>query len=200
MQIPYSEACERNKEPILRVIDSYLNNATNVLEIGSGTAQHAVYFSSLKPHIRWQTSDQRHYLSGIEAQLLVSKVANVLGPTELDVNQLEWFSDDEIFDLVYTANTFHIMSEQDVLAFFTGLTNVVKSGAVLVVYGPFRYGGKFTSDSNLAFDERLRSRGVGSGIRDFEWVNELAKKAGLSLVADHKMPANNQCIIWRNDS
>lgn len=200
IEIPFSEACERNKDPILSAIDSYLDRSKSVLEIGSGTAQHAVYFSRVKPHLVWQTSDQSQYLAGIEAQLEVAMVENVLRPLTLDVNQDSWLESQLKYDLVYTANTFHIMAEQDVVAFFCGLPSVMCSDSALVVYGPFKYQGKFTSESNAAFDHRLRDRGVGSGIRDFEWVNELAEGQGLSLAKDQVMPANNQCLIWTKRS
>lgn len=196
MEIPYSEACERNKDPILSVLSMHFDAAESVLEVGTGTGQHAVYFAQHKPHLQWQTSDQSHYIEGIHAQLGVAKVANVLRPIELNVNQTDWLETEQQFDLIYTANTFHIMTEDDVRAFFSGLPQVVKPKSKIAVYGPFKYKSKFTSDSNAAFDQRLRDRGVGSGIRDFEWVNELAQAQGLELLEDHSMPANNQCLIW----
>ncbi len=197
MEIPYSEACERNKGPILETLNSHLDTAKQVLEIGSGTAQHAVHFASMKPHLEWQTTDQQHYLNGINAQLSVAKVANVIAPLELDVNQSPWLQSDHRYDFIYTANTFHIMTAKDVEAFFAGLPSVATLNATLVVYGPFKYGDSFTSDSNAAFDQRLRARGVGSAIRDFEWVNGMANDRGFELLVDHSMPANNQCIIWQ---
>ena len=196
MKIPYSEACERNKAPILEVLSQYFDRAESVLEVGSGTAQHAIYFAAAKPHLRWQTSDQQSYIEGIEAKLALANLSNVVSPILLDVNQDVWAENRTLYDLVYTANTLHIMSETDVEAFFAGLNQVMGDQASLVVYGPFKYAGGFTSESNQAFDLSLRSRGVGSGIRDFEWVNRLAEQQGLGLVEDHKMPANNQCLIW----
>lgn len=196
MQIPFSEACERNKDPILNVVGEHFDTAKNVLEIGSGTGQHAVYFARSKPHLLWQTADQAEYLDGIHAQLDVANVDNVLRPLSVDVKQAVWVADATKFDLVYTANTFHIMAESDVKAFFSGLSNVLQPNGVVIVYGPFKYQGEFTSESNASFDQRLQERGVGSGIREFEWVNQLANEAGLSLLADHVMPANNQCLIW----
>ena len=196
MKIPYSEACERNKAPILEVLSQHFDRAESVLEVGSGTAQHAIWFAAAKPHLRWQTSDQQSYIEGIEAQLALANLSNVASPILLDVNQDVWAENRTLYDLVYTANTLHIMSETDVEAFFAGLNQVMGDQASLVVYGPFKYAGGFTSESNQAFDLSLRSRGVGSGIRDFEWVNRLAEQQGLGLVEDHKMPANNQCLIW----
>ncbi|MCH2189844.1 MAG: class I SAM-dependent methyltransferase [Gammaproteobacteria bacterium] len=200
MHIPYSEACERNKDPILAVLQPYLNHTDSVLEIGSGTAQHAVYFAAANPHLYWQTSDQTTYIEGINAQLSVAKVDNVKKPLVLDVNQNPWLEKSTKFDLVYSANTFHIMSASDVEAFFNGLSDVLNRNGTLVVYGPFNYSGRFTSDSNASFDQRLRERGEGSSIKDFEWVNELATNEGLSLSEDVRMPANNQCLIWSKSS
>lgn len=198
-EIPYSEACERNKVPIHRVISAFLNRSSSVLEIGSGTAQHAVYFASENPHLSWQTSDQEMYLPGIEAQLTVANVSNVLKPIKLNVNQSQWVEAGRRFDLVFTANTFHIMNREDVEAFFRGLHQVVNPQSVLVIYGPFKIDGQFTSESNLAFDQRLRAREVGSAIRDLEWVESLANKASFHLEKNHDMPANNQCLIFQND-
>ncbi len=196
MKIPYSEACERNKGPIINAVGAHFDEATSVLEIGSGTAQHAVHFSSLKPHLQWQTSDQLEYLEGINTQLDVAKVANVRRPIEIDVNQPVWIPDNSEFDLVFSANTFHIMAKPDVEAFFAGVTKVMQSNAKLIIYGPFKYQGEFTSQGNASFDASLRSRNVGSAIRDFEWINELASHQGLRLLEDHNMPANNQCLVW----
>lgn len=196
--IPFSEACERNKDVILEVITPYLKQMESVLEIGTGTAQHALYFAEQNPHLRWQSSDQTHYLDGIKSQLRNAKLANVLPPFELDVNQSPWLAEDKEFQGIFTANTLHIMSDNDVAAFFKGLPEVTGQGTYLMIYGPFKYHGKFTSDSNAQFDQSLRAREVGSCIKDFETVSELAALAGFELVADHKMPANNQCLIFEN--
>jgi len=198
--IPFSGACERNKDVILDVISPYLNKAKTVLEIGSGTAQHAIYFAQNAPHIVWQTSDQKEYLEGINAQLQNTNIDNVQRPYELDVNQTQWIENQLRFDLIYTANTFHIMRWSDVCAFFNGLNSAVNKNAVLVVYGPFKYNGNFTSASNQVFDQTLRSRECGSAIRNFEAVDELAKEQGFELIKDHPMPANNQCLIWKREA
>ncbi|MFW5427152.1 MAG: DUF938 domain-containing protein [Methylophagaceae bacterium] len=197
--IPYSAACDRNKDVILELIQPHLKNAKAVLEIGTGTAQHAIYFAQNTPHLMWQTSDQEEYLEGINAQLQNANIDNVQRPYELDVNQTQWVENQQRFDLIYTANTFHIMSWSDVCAFFSGLVNVVNENAVLIVYGPFKYNDEFTSASNQAFDQSLRSRECGSAIRDFEAVVELAKQQGFELIKDHSMPANNQCLIWQRE-
>lgn len=196
VEIPFSEACERNKQPILDVIRPSLQLVESVLEVGSGTAQHAIHFAGEFPNLVWQTSDQEQYLPGIHAQLANTELSNVLSPLTLDVNQSQWIPDKKRFPLIYTANTLHIMAWSDVCVFFEGLPQVVAESARLIIYGPFKYGGEFTSDSNAEFDANLRSRGVGSAIRDFESIDQLAQEKGFKLLADHKMPANNQCLIW----
>jgi len=197
LTIPFSQACERNKDVILSVIKHYLADGDSVLEVGSGTGQHALYFASALPNLSWQMSDQFEYLDGLEAQLLNTPTANVIAPIELDVTRSNWNTGGVIFDAIYTANTFHIMSWEVVQAFFDGLRQVSDNGSVLIVYGPFKYAGEFTSASNEVFDASLRARGVGSSIRDFEAVDRLALEQGFELIEDRSMPANNQCIIWR---
>jgi len=197
LTLPFSEACQRNQSIILDVLEPYFSNIDSVLEIGSGTGQHAVYFSKAKPHLSWQTSDQTNYLEGLNAQLQNANVANIKYPFELNVNQSPWVKEGRRYSGIYTANTFHIMAWSDVQAFFNGLPSVSKDNAYLFVYGPFKYNGAFTSESNSKFDETLRARECGSAIRDFEAVNELAQAAGFDLLSDTPMPANNQCIVWQ---
>ena len=203
IDIPFSEACERNKAIILETISPILERIDTVLEVGSGTAQHAIYFASCLAQLNWQTSDQQSYLGGINAALdhaFVSKAKlqeSIMRPIELNVNQDKWLSDNRKFDAIYTANTFHIMTQADVERFFAGIDQVAHDESYLMVYGPFKYAGEFTSESNGDFDQVLRSRGVGSGIRDFETVDTLAQNQGFKLLKDIAMPANNQCLIWR---
>lgn len=196
MDIPFSDACERNKTPILSAIEQHLDTAKTVLEVGTGTAQHAVHFCSMKPHLFWQTSDCSHYLDGIKAQLHAAQLSNIAAPVELDVNQKKWLNSSNTFDILYTANTLHIMNQDSVRAFFSGLTQVMTPQSKVIIYGPFKYNGEFTSASNADFDNSLRLRGVGSGIRDIEWINELAMSQNYSLLEDHSMPANNQCLVF----
>jgi hypothetical protein len=200
--IPFSEACERNKDVILEVITPYLEKVGTVLEVGSGTAQHAIHFSQALSSLQWQTSDQSEYLDGIHAALNNAKLigrgpSKVLCPIELNVNQTTWVENSQRFDAIYTANTLHIMSHADVEQFFAGLGAVTHVGSYLIIYGPFKYQAKFTSDSKANFDASLRSRGVGSAIRDFEVINELAQTQGFDLLKDYSMPANNQCLVWQ---
>jgi len=197
IEIPFSAPCERNKNDILEAIEPHLRDRDVVLEIGTGTAQHAVHFATQLPQLIWQTSDQASYLNCIRAQLDNAQLQNVRYPLTLDVNQPVWIRNSQRFSAVYTANTFHIMDWASVQAFFCGLSRVTFDEAILIVYGPFKYGGKFTTESNKAFDEKLRASDWGSAIRDFERVNELAEKVGFSLLQDVSMPANNQCLIFQ---
>jgi SAM-dependent methyltransferase len=198
---PLSEACERNKGPILEVLRRPLADSRRVLEIGSGTGQHATHFAAGLPHLSWQPSDRGEYLPLLRRQLQ-QRPSNLLEPMELDVRAHPWAV--EGTDAVFTANTLHIMDWAAVQALFHGIGTVLGTAVareagrvgVLCVYGPFRYGGHYTSESNAAFDRFLQDRDPLSGIRDFEAVDALARSAGLHLQADHAMPANNQLLVW----
>ena len=195
MNKPDAPACARNREPILQVLRTHFANRHDVLEIGSGTGQHAVYFAAAMPWLQWQCSDRPEYLPGIEAWRVEAGLANTLAPLLLDVALGPWPT--RRFDAVFTANSLHIMGWPEVEAFFAGLDNVLAEQATLVVYGPFNYGGQSTSDSNRAFDASLRARDAKMGIRDFESIDALARGIGLRLVEDVAMPANNRCLVWR---
>jgi SAM-dependent methyltransferase len=196
--LPFSEACERNKAPILAVLQRWLaRQAGVVLEIGAGTGQHAVHFARHLPRLSWQPSERLEHLAALRARIEVEGSCNLLAPFELDVEHGDWPCGADSFDAVYTANTLHIVSWPQVQALFRGVGRVLREQGLLIVYGPFRYGGQFTSHSNAVFDEALRSRDPLSGIRDFEAVDALAAAQGLALVEDCAMPANNQALVWR---
>ena len=199
----WSEACERNRDPILAVLHTHLADRHRVLEIGSGTGQHAAYFAAQLPHLHWQASDHPDYLPGIAERLAEAALPNAPAPWPLQA-VLEpvpglgpWPANAGRFDAVFSANTLHIMSWAHVEAFFAGLPVVMADDAVLCVYGPFNYGGKFTSDSNRQFDGWLKDRDPASGIRDAEAVDALAAAQGLRLIDDVAMPANNRLRVWR---
>jgi SAM-dependent methyltransferase len=196
--LPFSEACERNKSPILDVLQRWLGQRAGVaLEIGAGTGQHAVHFARNLPHLSWQPTERLESLASLTARIEVEGSCNLLAPLELDVEQATWPCDADSVDAVYTANTLHIVSWPQVQALFRGVGRALRDDGFLIVYGPFRYGGQFTSHSNAVFDEALRSRDPLSGIRDFEAVDALAAAQGLRLVEDCAMPANNQALVWR---
>jgi cyclopropane fatty-acyl-phospholipid synthase-like methyltransferase len=175
---------------------SHFASRQHVLEIGSGTGQHAVYFADALPHLTWQTSDLPAQLPGMRLWVEEAALPNLPPPLALDVNGV-W--PNGRYDAAFSANTLHIMSSQEVARLFAGLGRVLADDAVLAVYGPFNYGGRFTSDSNAAFDGSLRAQSASMGIRDFEAIDALARSIGLQLIEDHAMPANNRTLVWRRD-
>ena len=193
--IKHSEACERNKDPILKILNKEFKHSRNVLEIGSGTGQHAVFFGENLEYLNWQTSELSENLLSLIKRIQLEAPKNVKLPLEIDVSKFDWSLKD--IDSVFTANTFHIMSIENVEYFFDGMDKILINGGNLCVYGPFKYNGIYTSESNEKFDRQLKERDKQSGIKDFETVNELAINAGLKLQEDYKMPANNQCIVWK---
>ena len=192
---PFSESCVQNRAPILAVLREVFADRRHVLEIGSGTGQHAVYFAPELPHLVWQTADVPQHHAGIRAWLDEAKLPNVLAPLALDVNQPHWSA--TRYDAVFSANTLHIMSWPEVGRFFAGIDEVLETGGVLAVYGPFNVGGAYTSESNARFDAWLKARDPAAGIRDFEAVDVLARARGLVLQQDIAMPANNRILVWR---
>jgi SAM-dependent methyltransferase len=191
---PYSEACERNKAPILRVLNEAFGDRSKVLEIGSGTGQHAVHFARHLPHLQWQPTDVADQLPGMRLWFTDARLTNLLEPIALDIDQPDWPRIGA--DAVFTANTLHIVSWPQVVRLFEQLGTLLPAGGVLAVYGPFNYNGRHTSESNARFDLMLRSRDPSSGIRDFEDVDALARRNGLRLSGDYKMPANNRTVVW----
>ncbi|MGI9331340.1 MAG: DUF938 domain-containing protein [Gammaproteobacteria bacterium] len=190
----FSPACERNKEAILAALIRAFADCRCILEIGSGTGQHAVYFSQALAPLRWLPSDRASAMPALAARIAAEAGTNCAPPVNLDVATQPWPV--APVDGVFSANTMHIMSWVHVRLFFSGLDQVLQPGGRLCLYGPFRYAEEFTSPSNASFDASLRSRDPTSGIRDFEAVDELARGLGLHLQSDTAMPANNQLIIW----
>lgn len=187
---PISEAYERNREPILKVLKRVFADRRHVLEIGSGTGQHAAYFAPALPHLVWQASDVAENLPGIREW--VSDPA----PIELDVDKEDWPA--LSVDAAFSANTCHILSWPQVERMFAGVGRLLPPEGVFALYGPFNYHGKHTSKSNADFDAMLRSRDPASGLRDFQDISALAEGAGLALAEDNAMPANNRLIVWRS--
>jgi len=194
MNKPFSQACENNKDPILAVLKRVFVNPCEVLEIGSGTGQHAVYFAEHLPHLTWQPSDQVFHLSGINLWINAAKLENIKKPLTLDINQQPWPVSE--IDAVFTANTLHIMSWKSVQVFFESLGEVMRPGAIFCSYGPFNVDGTYTSASNARFDIWLKEQNPLSAIRDLEALISLANKAGIKLLEDIAMPANNKTLIW----
>lgn len=195
MDKPFSQACENNKVPILEVLQRYLTQPGSVLEVGSGTGQHAVFLSGKLPHVQWQPSDVANNLPGIHAWREEASHANLASPITFDVTQSTELPSPH--DHLFSANTLHIMSWPSVESFFALLPTLVNPSGYVFFYGPFKYNGDFTSPSNANFDLWLKERGSHQGIRDFEAIAELAERAGLQLVEDVRMPANNQILVWQ---
>lgn len=194
MDKPHSPSCERNREPILEVLRKYLADRRHVLEVGSGTGQHAVHFAAALPQLIWQSSDRAENLAGIRVWLDEAALPNTPAPLAFDVGG-SW--PDGPFDAVFSANTLHIMAWPEVQLFFAQLPTITREDAILVIYGPFNDAGRYSSESNAAFDQWLRARGAHMAIRDAESVDALASAAGFALLDDIAMPANNRCRVWR---
>jgi len=213
---PFSEASDRNQGPILEVLRQHLAQASRVLEIGSGTGQHAVHFAAGLPHLHWQPTDQPEHLLGISQWVEEAALPNLHRPLPLwavagdaasglastDPSTFQSLLDDGEqapgFDAVFTANTLHIMGWPEVRALFAGLPTMLREGpATLIAYGPFNRDGQFTSESNRAFDAWLKARDPRSGIRDAADVDRLAQAHGFALIDDVAMPANNRMLVWR---
>lgn len=194
MDKPHAPSCERNREPILAVLSEHFADRRAVLEIGSGTGQHAVFFAAALPGVTWQASDRSDNLPGIAAWLDEAGLPNTPVPVALDVGAA-WPA--QRYDAVFSANTLHIMAWPLVERMFAALPAVMVADTKLAIYGPFNYGGKFTSASNATFDAQLKSTSPWQGIRDFEQVDALAMTAGLMLLEDRAMPGNNRCLVWQ---
>ncbi|SMN15561.1 hypothetical protein CRYPA_1608 [uncultured Candidatus Thioglobus sp.] len=190
----YSPSCDQNKDPILSVIKPLLNGVNSVLEIGSGTGQHSVYFANALAHLSWQASDQAMYLPSVNAWIKEAKLSNTPKALELDVTG-NW--PDTIYEAIFSANTVHIMSWEMVLGVFKGVSGVLENNGLFMLYGPFNYNGQYTSESNANFDLWLAQQNPQSAIRDFEALNQLAKQYGLELIEDYEMPANNRILVWK---
>jgi len=192
---PFAESSEQNKMPILAVLKRVLTEAETVLEIGSGTGQHAVFFAEQFPHLNWISSDLAEYHAGIKLWLEDAAPENIQGPLLLDVNQKDWPLKET--DAVFSANTVHIMGWPSVENMFRGIGRVLNKKGNFCLYGPFNYNGQFSCESNARFDVWLRQRDPVSGVRDFEALQILAEKAGLTFIEDIEMPANNRMLVWQ---
>jgi len=195
-QLPFSQACENNKEPILQVLQKYLTGDELVLEIGSGTGQHAVHFCQHFPQLLWQPTDRAENLENLEKRISSSKLTNLIAAICLDVDQEVWPRIQP--DIVFTANSLHIMSERSMTKFFHGVGRVLSKDGKVLIYGPLKYQGDFSTESNANFDLWLKQQNQESGVRDFEAILQLAVEAELRLLKDHAMPANNQLLVFQH--
>ncbi len=195
MQKPFAPACERNQEAIYEVLKQYITYDGRLLEVGSGTGQHAVYLAQRFPKLHWVCSDVKGNLEGIKAWLKEAKLSNIHGPEILKIGQDD-FPGKRPFDYVFSSNTLHIMSWKEGKTFFKLLGKRLREPALVFFYGPFNYNSEYTSESNREFDQWLKERDPQSAIRNFEDVESTMKKNGFKLLQDHEMPANNRLLVF----
>ena len=195
MDKPFSQACVNNQTAICQVLERIFIGKKNVLEVGSGTGQHGVWFAKKLPHLTWQMSDREQNHAGINGWVSDEPAPNLLAPILLDVLSDPWPAGP--YDAVYSANTAHIMPWLAVAAMFSGVGQGLSSGGMFCLYGPFKYLGVLDAPTNIEFDYRLRQQSAHQGIREFHELNQLAMDAGLDLREDNPMPANNRLIVWQ---
>lgn len=188
-------ACDRNQEPILDILKQVISPENKSLfEIGSGTGQHAIFMAPHFPNIWWTTSDVVANAKLIKENLQAANIPNIKGPFQFEVGKDDFPR--VPYDLVFTANTFHIMSWKNCKTLMKALGTRLREGSQVIIYGPFNYNGQFTSESNAAFDKMLKERNPESGIRAFEDVNNNMQKNGFTLYKDYEMPANNRTLVY----
>lgn len=193
--LPYSSAAERNREPILEQLKISLPQQATVLEIGSGTGQHAVFFTHSMPGICWQPSDRAENLEGLQACFTAADSERILPLLQLDVLDDAWPA--QTYEAAYSANTAHIMSWDAVVAMFAGISAHLESGGHFILYGPFNINDQFTSQSNQQFDAHLRALDPQMGIRDMGAMEKLADKNDMTLGQKIVMPANNFILVFK---
>jgi cyclopropane fatty-acyl-phospholipid synthase-like methyltransferase len=192
---PSAPATERNRDAILEVLRTELHDKLSVLEIGSGTGQHAVWFGRAMSHLRWQSSDREMNHEGIIAWLADAGLENVRPPLVLDVE--DTVESGESYDAVFSANTAHIMSYSAVVCMFRIVGSCLNEEGVFCLYGPFNQNGTFNSPSNEKFDAALKAQDAAMGIRNLEDLDALAESNGMTRVRLYAMPANNNLIVWK---
>ena len=193
---PFSKSADSNKDVILEQLKLCLKPGDILLEVASGTGQHAIHFSRAMPDVVWQASDRDLDAFGLQTTLSTGVIReNLLPPVVLDIAR--WSALCDTYDVVYSANCLHVIPQELVELYVAGAAASLKAGGLMLLYGPFKYGGDFTTASNRDFDVFLRETYPGGGIRDFEWIDELAIANGLQFESDTAMPANNQFLIWR---
>ena len=191
---PFAESSEQNKEPILEILKSEFADCHRILEVGSGTGQHAVFFSEQLPHLQWICSDLEENHAGIQMWLDEARHNNLEGPLLLDARE-DW--PQLQVDAVFSANAIHIMSWQAVQGMIKNIGKVLTSGGKLCLYGPFMVNGQHTADSNAQFDVWLKNRDPLSGIRDVTDLTTLLNLQNMELVNDYEMPVNNRILVWQ---
>ncbi|MBC7537749.1 MAG: DUF938 domain-containing protein [Bacteriovorax sp.] len=195
MNKEYPPACDQNKDPILSVLKEIITDENiRVLEIGTGSAQHAVFFAKNLKDIVWTTSDVASEHTRIRSVLDEAKLPNLRGPLAFEIGKDDFPKYN--YDIVFTANTFHIMNWKKCKNLMKILGNRLREGSQVIIYGPFNYDGKFTSESNALFDQWLKDQDPQKGIRTFEDINKNMTKNGFVLFKDYEMPANNRMLVF----
>jgi cyclopropane fatty-acyl-phospholipid synthase-like methyltransferase len=192
--LPFSQACENNKEPILERLREIFDAPGKVLEIGTGTGQHAVHFANAMPHLQWQPTDHPDAAELCHPRLEHAGLPNILPIIELDVATAQWPV--KSFTWAFSANTAHIMAWPEVEEMFRKIGERLPKHGAFCLYGPFNNQGRHSSESNRQFDQHLRARSSRMGIRDLDDLCALAESAGLTLAGNCAMPANNRLLIF----
>lgn len=185
---------DSNKDIILAALRALLPRAGMVLEVGSGTGEHAVYFAHQLPHLVWQPTDLEENLPGIRAWVDEAALPNLRPPLLLDLLRDDWPVASA--QALVCINTVHIVAWPGVESLFAGAGRILPPGGVMYVYGAYRYAMRPLEPSNEEFDRWLKARDPASGVRDFEAVNALAARHGLVLAGDEAVPVNNRSIWW----
>ena len=193
----FSQAADNNKSVIAEVLGDWLPVRASVLEIGSGSGQHAIHIGSALTHLSWQPTEHPDRLGMLASNLARYAPSNVRAPRRLDLAENEWPG--RSVDCVFSANVIHIVSESLGECLIVGGAQAAGANGLFVLYGPFKYCGEFTTDSNRDFDQWLRDRDKKSGVRSFEWVDRIARREGMTLVEDRAMPSNNQCLVFQRE-
>ena len=192
---PNAPAALRNRDAILEVLQKELCDKQQVLEIGSGTGQHAIYFAAAMPQLSWQTSDLASNHAGINLWLAESGLQNVLPPKLLNVSEPDECSD--TYSAIFSANTAHIMSKESVADMFAYVGQVLHDQGRFLLYGPFRSEGEYSGDGDRRLDQLLKEQDPAMGIRDLEWIDMLASQQHLTRESTFAMPANNLLLVWK---
>lgn len=191
---PFAESSEQNKQPILEILQTEFADVETVLEVSSGTGQHAVFFAEQMPHLQWTASDLEENHEGIRLWMEEADLPNVHGPLLLDCRE-EW--PDMQFDAIFSANAIHIMSWDAVKGMIKNTGRVLRTGGKLCFYGPFMYDGQHTAESNARFDVWLKERDPLSGVRDVSAIRQLMQEQDMQLIEDYEMPVNNRILVWQ---
>lgn len=192
----HAESTRRNRNPILGILKKEIEGSKKLLEIGSGTGQHAVYFSKKLPQILWQTSDRSINHESINYWIKRYNLKNLLLPLDIEIGVNEKNIND-IFDCVFSSNTSHIMSLENVKRLFALVGKVLNKNGKFFLYGPFKINLEFTTRSNEDFHQKLKAENKLMGLRDIEELDKYAIENNMQNHAFYEMPANNYLSIWK---